>query len=338
MNYKLGYVVAAATVSIIALAFTFERPPIDSVQRGYRGTGMVELANPREGPALIAANKVPEAQPAQAPSGRKSSQEYQNVKVLGDLDSDEFLRLMAAITEWVSPEQGCTYCHKEGEELSADTLYTKVVSRRMLQMTLEINEKWRGHVGDTGVTCYTCHRGNPVPKHIWFADPGPAAAAGAAGWRAGQNIAAEAVGDTSLPYDPFSPYLLGAQAIRVSATTALPTGNKATIKGAEGTYGLMMHMSQALGVNCTYCHNTRSFSNWSSSPPSRVTAWHGIQMVRALNVDFLDPLKPTYPANRLGVTGDAPKANCTTCHQGAYKPLLGVSMLKDHPELGPAKK
>ena len=27
------------------------------------------------------------------------------------------------------------------------------------------------------------------------------------------------------------------------------------------------------------------------------------------------------------------KVNCTTCHQGAYKPLYGAAMAKDHPEL-----
>ena len=37
---------------------------------------------------------------------------------------------------------------------------------------------------------------------------------------------------------------------------------------------------------------------------------------------------------RLGPTGDAPKANCTTCHQGAYKPLYGANMLDDYPSLG----
>ena len=40
--------------------------------------------------------------------------------------------------------------------------------------------------------------------------------------------------------------------------------------------------------------------------------------------------------NRLGVLGDAPKANCATCHQGAYKPLNGAPMVKDYPELAPA--
>jgi photosynthetic reaction center cytochrome c subunit len=27
------------------------------------------------------------------------------------------------------------------------------------------------------------------------------------------------------------------------------------------------------------------------------------------------------------------KANCLTCHQGAYKPLYGKSMLKDYPAM-----
>ena len=66
-------------------------------------------------------------------------------------------------------------------------------------------------------------------------------------------------------------------------------------------------------------------------------AWHGIRMVRELNTAFLEPLKSTFPAHRLGPLGDPPKVNCTTCHQGAYKPLLGVSMLKDYPELASAK-
>ena len=35
----------------------------------------------------------------------------------------------------------------------------------------------------------------------------------------------------------------------------------------------------------------------------------------------------------LGTNGDSPKVNCTTCHNGVYKPLFGVSMAKDFPEL-----
>ena len=99
----------------------------------------------------------------------------------------------------------------------------------------------------------------------------------------------------------------------------------------------MMHQSEALGVNCTYCHNSRSFSAWDQSSPARTKAWYGIRMVRDVNNAYLEPLGPTYPPHRLGPLGDAPKANCATCHQGANKPLLGANMLKDYPELGVVK-
>jgi photosynthetic reaction center cytochrome c subunit len=56
-------------------------------------------------------------------------------------------------------------------------------------------------------------------------------------------------------------------------------------------------------------------------------------MVRGLNTEFLIPLGPQYPPNRIGKTGDAPKVSCATCHQGLPKPLNGASMLKDYPAL-----
>jgi photosynthetic reaction center cytochrome c subunit len=241
---------------------------------------------------------------------------------------------MVAITQWVAPEQGCAYCHAAGEDLSSDSLYTKVVARRMLQMTQHINTASKNHVGATGVTCYTCHRGQPVPANIWFTDPGPATARGVAGNRAGQNAPAPQVGLTSLPFDPFTPFLEQRNPIRVVSTAALPEGNRQSIKQTEWTYALMMHMSDALGVNCTFCHNTRSFASWDASTPQRTTAYYGIATVRDLNANYLDPLRKAYPPHRLGPGGDAPKVNCTTCHQGAYKPLYGANMLKDYPELG----
>ena len=40
-----------------------------------------------------------------------------------------------------------------------------------------------------------------------------------------------------------------------------------------------------------------------------------------------------FPPNRLGPTGDVPKVDCATCHQGAYKPLYGADILNGHPGL-----
>jgi photosynthetic reaction center cytochrome c subunit len=52
-----------------------------------------------------------------------------------------------------------------------------------------------------------------------------------------------------------------------------------------------------------------------------------------LNHHYLKPLTSTFPEHRLGVLGDVAKVNCATCHQGVFKPLYGVSMAKDYPEL-----
>jgi outer membrane protein OmpA-like peptidoglycan-associated protein len=154
------------------------------------------------------------------------------------------------------------------------------------------------------------------------------------GNKAGQNTAGmRTVGNAALPFDPLTPFLEGDTQVSIQGTTALPSDNRNSIKKTEWTYALMMYMSNSLGVNCTYCHQTRAMGVWEQSTPQRVTAWHGIRMVRDLNGDYLNPLKTLYPPERLGPTGDAPKVACDTCHKGAFKPLLGVSMLGDYPEL-----
>jgi photosynthetic reaction center cytochrome c subunit len=334
---RIGLV--AVAVFGVGMLFTIEYPPVETIQRGFRGVGLVQNYHPDAVEAQLAANQVPEAiEPADPDSG-PATEVYQNVQVLGDLTDAQFIRVMTAMTEWVAPEQGCSYCHAEGEELSSDSLYTKVVARRMLQMTRDINTNWQPHVAQTGVTCYTCHRGQPVPANIWFTDPGRPHTAGLLGNPAGQNGPARAAGLASLPSDPLTPFLMGGgkdAGIRINSDTALPSGNRQSIKQAEWTYSLMVNMSESLGVNCTYCHNSRSFRDWEQSSPTRASAWHGIQMVRDLNASYLEPLQPVFPPHRLGALGDVAKVNCSTCHAGVFKPLFGVGMLKDYPELAKA--
>lgn len=325
---------ALSVVAGVGLAFTFQRPPVETIQRGYRGVGQEVNYSKKVVAAQRAANVAPAPEPKQDPAGTPSSSTYQNVKVLGKVDSNEFLRVMASITAWVSPSQGCNYCHN-AENLALDASYTKIVARRMFQMTQHINADWAAHVGPTGVTCYTCHRGMPVPANIWFNAPKPAPqVAGYAEANQGKNLVSPAAGFSSLPYDPYAPFLEGAQNIRVQAHQALPGTDNASIKQTDWTYALMVHFSDALGVNCTYCHNSRAWYDWNQSSPQRVKAWYAIRMVRDLNTNYLDGLKGVFPANRLGALGDSPKVNCTTCHQGVYKPLFGANMVKDYPEIG----
>ncbi len=324
--------VTAGTLIAITTLLGMERPPIVAVQRGFRGTGMDQIYNPRTLAALAAQAKIPRSLPPASPNGVKASVAYKNVQVLKNLSVGQFTRLMVSITNWVAPKQGCSYCHNVAN-MAWDGLYTKIVARRMIQMTQNINGNWQSHVQNVGVTCYTCHGGNPVPKNIWFNDPGPEAAGGVTEAQTGMAHPTALLNNSSLPYDPFTPYLEHAAEIRVQGTTALPTGNLSSIKETEWTYALMIHFAQSLGVNCTYCHNTRAFSDWSASSPARVNAWYGIRMVRDINNAYLDSLHDVFPTYRKGPLGDNAKVNCATCHQGIYKPLYGVSMLTTFPEL-----
>jgi len=332
MNKLMRIATAVATLAAAALLAGCERPPIDTVQRGYRGTAMEQVYNPRILAGQIPQNQPPAAMDAGSPDGPKAGLVLQNVKVLGDLSIGQFTAQMAAITAWVSPKEGCNYCHVP-ENMADDSKYTKIIARRMIQMTQRINADWKPHVQATGVTCYTCHRGNPVPGKTWYQPEAQDKRADFIGNRNGQNLASPSVGLASLPADPVTAYLTKPATIRVVGTTSLPTGHTASIQATESTYALMFHFSGALGVNCTYCHNSRSFGNWAESPPQRTTAWHGISMVRDLNNDYLLPLGPTLPKNRLGPNGDTPLVACATCHQGAYKPLYGAQMAKDWPGL-----
>ena len=325
-------------VLTIAMIFTagFVHPPLVTEQVGYRGTGMEQIRTRSDIKRLEEANQLPEAIPAADPGGQLAKEAYQNVQVLGDLTVNQFGRVMVAITNWVAPQQGCAYCHNT-DNMADDGIYAKKVARRMLQMTRHINTDWKAHVASTGVVCYTCHRGNPVPAYTWFNGMNSPQAGGFSTSNYGLGHPSGPNGSSALTQDPFPPLNEKSGLIRVQAMQALPNeGPGASIQSAEQVYSLMISFSHALGVNCTFCHNAQDFGNWATSRPQRVTAWQGIQMARDLNINYLDPLKDILPPHRLGALGDAPKLNCATCHQGANKPLLGQSIAKDWPELGGA--
>lgn len=317
-------------------------------QIGYRGTGaqgVVDQSQLRKGLKKIAAVPAPPYELTDdMAQGERAGQAYQNVQVLGDISTEQFNYLMASMVTWIAPGegegQGCNYCHNAANMASdryddGRLIYTKIVARRMIQMNRNINGSWGKHVSPAGVTCWTCHRGNAVPVNKWAINPdGDAAGAFLKGNKRGQNTPLSTVAFASLPSDPFSAYLRDKQEIRLADNTALRSpSNPATTKSAEHTYGLMMHMSQGLGVNCSYCHNAGNFASWSLSRPQRATAWYGIRMVRNINNDYIEPLAGVFPANRKGALGDPYKVNCTTCHQGQSKPMAGYPMLKDYPML-----
>lgn len=317
-----------AALLVVAALSGCERPPVRVSQEGFRGTGREQNTNPRRYAHTLAANQPPAAIPAAAPEAPMAAGTYKNVQVLGNLSVAEFNRTMVAMGQWVAPKQQCAYCHNL-TDLASDEKYQKVVARRMLQMTRDINTNWTSHVATTGVTCYTCHRGNAVPNGVWYYTD--------------QNQVLR--------------YMLDREDVRVQSSAALPAeaNNRSSIKQTEGTYSLMLHISKSLGVNCTFCHNSRQWSSWEESSPQRLTALRGLRMARALNTSYLGSLNSVWPSGmhgsfqldqygtlhsdqlanavRLGPKGDGPKLQCLTCHNGVNKPLFGAAMAKDYPGL-----
>ena len=207
---------------------------MDTTQQGFRGTAMQVTTNPRiEAVKMAAIPPVPADAPATDNTGPKAGQIYQNVKVLGDLSVGEFNRHMNAITQWVSPKEGCNYCHV-ANNFADDSMYTKVVARRMIEMTRHLNGDWQQHV-KAPAACHLLHlppRRSLCQSNMWFKPMTAGAAQGPAGTDGhGQRLRPEQgrwskeVGYTSLPYDPFtSGYLLGSDEIKVYGKEPLPQG------------------------------------------------------------------------------------------------------------------
>ncbi|MFO6465197.1 photosynthetic reaction center cytochrome PufC [Jannaschia sp. KMU-145] len=329
---------------VAAMVVTYGQPFNDEFdQTGPRGTGMQIAAMTRSVDPTIA--EYYSEPPYELEAGEQTAGElYENVQVLGEVSDGNFNRLMNAMTQWVSPDEGCTYCHVVTEDgdvnYASDANYTKVVSRRMIQMTQYVNDEWYAHVNanaEVGVNCYTCHRGQPVPSEVWFRiDPVTQATEG---WASVQNRATAMSQSTSLPSDALYRYLLEDNRITVhdleSRVPGVPgEGDYASIQDTERTYALMNYFANSLGVNCVFCHNSRAFYDAGQFTPQWATASLAIEMVRDINGTFLEPLGPVYPPERLGpVYADAPKAACKTCHKGYNKPLQGMNMTADWPEL-----
>ena len=340
--FKLIGLFAAVILAVGAIAYYDDTL---NHEVGFRGVGMWQDESVDRLANLADQNALPPQIPQGSMEGNLAVNQYENVQVLGHLSVANFGTLMATLNQWVAPKDGpienrnCGYCHNVAN-FASDEKYPKVVTRRMFQMTWHINSQWQRHVGNTGVTCWTCHRGQPVPNYRWnLEEEGPQRGQGMLGYMQEQNQANWYAGLSSLPNTALQSYLLDDMNVRVQGQEIYP-GHRSSIKQTEWTYSLMMHFSNSLGVNCTYCHNSRRWSSWEQSPLTRTTAWHGIRMVRNLNntyiasIDGVVPREGAYTSHqRYGPMDDLAKVNCATCHQGAYKPLLGQQMLAQYPVL-----
>lgn len=327
--------VGVAVIAIVALIFWGQPFATDSMQTGPRGTGMEvvefksDLATPDPGiESFLSSTSAPVV-----PGGGEQTAGAARENVppgLENLTVENYDRLLAAMRAWT----GIPDLFE-----SADN-YQTAVGHVMITMTQNINENWDGHVNankEVGVTCFTCHRGQPVPSDIWFkATPVVKAAEG---WAAVQNRVTPLSSFTSLPSDALETFLLDYGTISVhdleSRVAGIPgKDDYPGIQHAERTYALMNYVANSLGVNCNFCHNSRAFYDGAQVTPQWGTESLGIQMVQEINNEYLVPLEGLYPPERLGpVHQDAPKAACKTCHKGYQQPLQGTNVIGDWPEL-----
>jgi cytochrome c553 len=120
--------------------------------------------------ALVLAVALPLAQaqaPAPAAAAPAKSAIFKNLKVLPqNISKDELKKVMKSWSKALGGD--CELCHKE-PNMDEDTP-KKITAREMMQMTAEINGKFKAV--QKKLTCFTCHRGQKEPTNQPGAAPG----------------------------------------------------------------------------------------------------------------------------------------------------------------------
>ena len=338
--------VVGGVAILAAAAFVLFVPTWTGAPKAAQEIGFPQEVQFFNGTEQAAINRPPPALPPAPAGGPSATEAYQNVRVLTDLSAAEFMRLQQALTLWVSPKEGCGFCHA-GEDYASDAKPQKLAARTMLQMTRHLNADWGTHVAAAGVTCYTCHRGNPVPPATWF--PGPPkpdspTAARQDDWQERADTVRK-----FFPDNGFAEYFLADEPIAVQSTTVEPSRTIGSWPEAKRIYEMMMQMSDGIGVNCGYCHNSRNFQSWAESSPYRWVGYDALGLVRDLNRNFLlnvaaqvpqgrtlttETNLPALPTRMRGPQLGNGMVTCVTCHLGVTRPLAGANMVHDYPGLG----
>lgn len=97
--------------------------------------------------------------------------EFKNLQVLPkNMSKDDLKAYMKAQSKALGVE--CDYCH-DVPDMASDKNEKKLIARKMIQMTNDINDKWLKGIKDAEknkVGCGTCHQGKEVPPK-WAPTP-----------------------------------------------------------------------------------------------------------------------------------------------------------------------
>ena len=100
--------------------------------------------------------------------------EFKNLQVLPkNITPDSLDRIMDGFNAGLGVN--CSFCHTENKgtkqlEAEKDTKPEKEITRNMMRMTMDINKNYFQFNEEVtaakiqAVTCYTCHKGKPIPE------------------------------------------------------------------------------------------------------------------------------------------------------------------------------
>src|SRR6185295_8731508 len=96
-----------------------------------------------------------------AAHAQTAEQKFKNIQIFKGLPATQLDPTMAFISGSLGVR--CSYCHVPNQ-FEKDDKPTKLAARRMIQMVFDINKG--SFSGQNAVSCYTCHRGKPIPVSV----------------------------------------------------------------------------------------------------------------------------------------------------------------------------
>jgi hypothetical protein len=121
----------------------------------------------------VPAKPSPTPQQQPLPPDAPVEQTRKNIQVLKGISESQFYNLMNYVS--VSLGVQCTYCHvTAGKNADGQTKWVwesdekpqKLAARRMMRMTMQLNQTNLADFHNQRVTCYTCHRGSTDPARL----------------------------------------------------------------------------------------------------------------------------------------------------------------------------
>jgi hypothetical protein len=92
---------------------------------------------------------------------KTAEQVYKNIQVFKGMPASQLQSVMAFMSGSLGVK--CSHCHTPGA-FEKDDKAAKQTARRMIRMVFDINKGNFG--GENAVSCYTCHRGQPMPLAV----------------------------------------------------------------------------------------------------------------------------------------------------------------------------